>query len=224
MIEKCCCLLGKTGGATLTAPAGATTAAAGKGVSKTVANLGVLYAETCRTAHGSVVQSAQALQSIRSALTGYLRGGQPQPGGSADSDAAAAGLGPVVLRFPTTSYECADAFVGEALPLLSALCDGGGPAAARALAAAGAVSELFGSNLKRGPDAGRSSARRILTRLAQHKVVAVHVLLCCVQDLLDPREALRGPDFILERHDFGLCSAQLSRKNIYVGLIDLESV
>ena len=65
------------------------------------------------------------------------------------------------------SCRAAEFFVASCMPLLVSMCALAGEAALRAMLQAGAIAELFTSNLKQGTAAGRAAARQLLTLLAQ---------------------------------------------------------
>lgn len=63
----------------------------------------------------------------------------------------------------------AEFFVSRCVPLLAALCKAAPEGAFAALLEAGAIAELFTSNMKRGTDKDRAATRQLLWRLA-HQV------------------------------------------------------
>ena len=79
-------------------PAAAATTA--KGINSAVAAVATMYHDKCKPAHKAAVEASQAVASVRSALTVYLRQGGVSQGRLPDLTS----LGPTELKSPGGSY------------------------------------------------------------------------------------------------------------------------
>ena len=78
----------------------ATAATTAKGINPAVAAVATMYHDKCKPAHKAAVEASQAVASVRSALTVYLRQGGVSQGRLPDLTS----LGPTELKSPGGSY------------------------------------------------------------------------------------------------------------------------